>query len=107
MVCFKRGGVFPINFGPTMGIEAQKTRPAVVVSNGIDNAHSPILSIYPITSNVARVYSFELGIPASTAGLKICLKIMGSQTPAVDKIRLKEKLGQRTPAINAELNGAL
>ena len=64
MASIKRGDVFLVNFDPTVGAEARKTRPAVVVSNDINNAHSPIVSISPITSNVTRVYTFEVEIPA-------------------------------------------
>ncbi|MBM4331706.1 MAG: type II toxin-antitoxin system PemK/MazF family toxin [Deltaproteobacteria bacterium] len=58
MVSIRRGDVFLVNFDPTVGVEVKKSRPAVVVSNDINNTHSPIISISPITSNVTRVYSF-------------------------------------------------
>ncbi len=67
MASIRRGEIFLVNFDPTIGSEAKKTRPAVVVSNDINNAHSPIVSISPITSNVTRVYSFEVEVPAGTA----------------------------------------
>ncbi len=67
MASIRRGEIFLVNFDPTIGSEAKKTRPAVVVSNDINNAHSPIVSISPITSNVAGVYSFEVEVPAGTA----------------------------------------
>ena len=47
MASIRRGEVFPVNFDPTVGSEAKKTRPAVVVSNDINNAYSPIVSISP------------------------------------------------------------
>ena len=64
MVSINRGDIFLVNFDPTVGAEAKKIRPAVVVSNDINNAHSPIISIAPITSNVTKVYSFEVEIPS-------------------------------------------
>jgi mRNA interferase MazF len=107
MVSIKRGEVFWVNFDPTVGAEAKKTRPAVVVSNDINNAHSPIVSISPITSNVSRVYSFEVEIPAGTAGLKTRSKVMVNQTRAVDKIRLIKKLGQLPIQMMADVDQAL
>jgi mRNA interferase MazF len=107
MVSIKRGDIFLVNFDPTLGAEIRKTRPALVVSNDINNIHSPIVSISPITSNVTRVYSFEVEIPAGIGGLKIRSKIMVHQTRAVDKIRLIKKLGQLTPSIMAEVDQAL
>lgn len=107
MVSIKRGEVFWVNFDPTVGAEAKKTRPAVVVSNDINNAHSPIVSISPITSNVSRVYSFEVEIPAGTAGLKTRSKVMVNQTRAVDKILLIKKLGQLPIQMMADVDQAL
>ena len=55
MASIERGGVFLVNFDPTVGAEAKKTRPAAIVSNNVNNAHSPLVSIAPITSNVSKV----------------------------------------------------
>jgi len=107
MVSINRGDIFLVNFDPTVGAEAKKIRPAVVVSNDINNAHSPIVSIAPITSNVAKVYSFEVEIPSSVGGLKSRSKVMVSQTRAVDKMRLVKKLGHLPEQIIADINQAL
>jgi len=107
MDSIKRGDIFLVNFDPTVGAEAKKTRPAVVVSNDINNAHSPIISISPVTSNVTRIYSFEVEIPSKTAGLRVRSKIMVNQTRAVDKVRLVKKLGHTPPAIMTHVNRAL
>ena len=107
MVSIKRGEVFLVNFDPTVGAEVKKSRPAVVVSNDINNAHSPIISIAPVTSNVTRVYSFEVEIPGGTPGLKTRSKVMVNQTRAVDKIRLIKKLGQLPAQTMQEINQAL
>jgi mRNA interferase MazF len=107
MASIKRGDVFLVNFDPTVGSEAKKTRPAVIVSNDINNTHSPIISISPITSNVTRIYSFEVEIPAGTGGLKSPSKVMVNQTRAVGKIRLLKKLGQFSPQIMTEIDEGL
>ena len=107
MVSIRRGEVFLVNFDPTVGAEAKKTRPAVVVSNDINNAHSPIVSISPITSNVIKVYSFEVEIPTGIGGLKTRSKVMVNQTRTVDKIRLIKKLGHLPDQIMADVTRAL
>ncbi len=89
MASISRGDIFLVNFDPTIGAQAKKTRPAVVISNDINNAHSPIVSIAPITSNVTKVYSFEVEIPTGVGGLKSRSKVMANQTRAVDKINKK------------------
>ncbi len=107
MVSIKRGDVFLVNFDPTLGAEAQKSRPAVVVSNNINNVHSPIISIAPITSSLSRIYSFEVEIPTGTGGLKVRSKVMVNQTRAVDKIRLIKKLGHLTEEVMLKVGRAL
>jgi len=106
-VSIKRGDVFLVNFDPTIGSETRKTRPAVVVSNDINNAHSPVISISPISSKIDRVYSFEVEIPAGTGGLTTRSKIMINQTRAVDKLRLVKKTGNLSPEIMQSVNHAL
>lgn len=107
MVSISRGDIFLVNFDPTIGAEAKKTRPAVVVSNDINNAHSPIVSIAPITSNITKIYSFEVEIPRTVGGLKSRSKVMVNQTRAVDKIRLIKKLSHLPEQITADINEAL
>jgi mRNA interferase MazF len=107
MASIRRGDVFLVNFDPTIGPEAKKTRPGLVVSNDINNAHSPIISIAPITSNVARVYSFEVEVKAHTGGLHRRSKIMVNQTRAVHKARLLEKLGHLPDEVMDDVNRAL
>jgi mRNA interferase MazF len=107
MDSIERGDVFLVNFEPTVGAEARKVRPAVVVSNDINNAHSPIVSISPITSNVSRIYSFEVEIPARKGGLDLPSKVMANQTRAVDKVRLIKKIGRLPQGIMREVDRAL
>jgi mRNA interferase MazF len=106
-VSIKRGDVFLVNFDPTIGSETRKTRPAVVVSNDINNTHSPVISISPISSKINRVYSFEVEIPAGSGGLTTRSKVMVNQTRAVDKIRLQKNLGILPPEIMQSVNRAL
>ncbi len=107
MGSIERGEVFLVNFEPTVGAEARKVRPAVVVSNDINNAHSPIVSISPVTSNVSRIYSFEVEIPARTAGLDLRSKVMVNQTRALDKVRLLKKIGRLPETVMREVDRAL
>ena len=107
MVSIKRGDLFLVTFDPTLGAEAKKVRPALIVSNNINNVHSPIISISPITSNVTKVYSFEVEIPVGTSGFRSRSKIMINQTRAVDKLRLIKKLGHLSEQIMGHVDHAL
>jgi mRNA interferase MazF len=107
MASIRRGDVFLVNFDPSVGAEATKVRPAVVVSNDVSNVHSPIVSIAPVTSKVSRVYSFEVEIPAGTGGLELNSKVMPNQTRAVDKVRLLKKIGLLPRSIMDKVDLAL
>ena len=78
-----------------------------MVSNDINNAHSPLVSISPITSNVTKVYSFEVEILPREGGLRTRSKVMVNQTRAVDKIRLMKRLGQLSETSMNIVNEAL
>jgi mRNA interferase MazF len=106
MASIKRGDIFLVNFDPTVGAEIKKVRPALVVSNDINNAHSAIVSILLITSNVQKVYSFEVEIPAGTGGLRTP-KAMIHQTRAVDKARFIKKFGRLHEQIMGHVDQAL
>ncbi|MEA3358363.1 MAG: type II toxin-antitoxin system PemK/MazF family toxin, partial [Thermodesulfobacteriota bacterium] len=107
MASINRGDVFLVSFDPAVGAEAKKTRPALVVSNDVNNAHSPIVSIAPITSNAKRIYTFEVKVPSGCGGLKTRSKVMVNQTRAVDKIRLIKRIGNLPEEITVEVDRAL
>lgn len=54
-----RGEVWWVNFDPSVGAEAQKVRPALIVSNDHSNRHLNRLQVVPLTSNVDRLYAGE------------------------------------------------
>jgi len=103
----KKGDVYLVNFDPTIGSEVKKTRPAVIVSNDVNNANSTIISITPITSNVSRIFSFEVELPAGSGGITIKSKAMINQTRAVDKARLIKHIGSLDSLIIEKINRAL
>lgn len=86
----RRGQVFWVALDPVEGSEIKKTRPAVVVSNNINNTHSHVVTVLPITSKTGdRVYPFEVAVEAGIAGLRDGGKIKANQIRTVDKHRLK------------------
>ena len=58
----KRGEIYFAVLNPTVGSEIQKTRPVLIVSNNIANKYSELVTIVPITSQVKKVYNFEVFI---------------------------------------------
>ena len=93
MVYPKRGEIYLVNFDPTTGHEAKKKRPALIVSNDIHNQYSPLVTVAPLSSNVKKVYPFEVYIPKRTGSLNDNSKIMIVQLRSIDKKRLLNKIG--------------
>lgn len=89
----KKGEVYLVNFDPTIGHEAKKKRPAIILSNDIHNQFSPLATVAPLSSNTKNVYPFEVYIPRGLANLDADSKIMIIQLRSVDKKRLLKKIG--------------
>ena len=56
----KRGEIYFANLNPTVGSEIAKRRPVLIVSNNANNRAANTVTILPITSNVSRIYPFEV-----------------------------------------------
>ena len=83
-----RGEIWWVEFGPTLGSEVRKTRPAVIVSNDAANRHLARVVVVPMTSNTERQYPGEAIV--SVGGQSS--KAMADQIMAADKSRLKDRL---------------
>lgn len=56
----KRGEIYYAFLSPAVGSEMDKRRPVLIVSNDANNRAADTVTILPITSNVTRVYPFEV-----------------------------------------------
>lgn len=89
----KRGDIYLVNFNPVIGTEIGKTRPAVVVSNDINNVHADTATVVPITSSVDKVYPFDVFLIKGESGLDKDSKAKCNQIRTVDKRRLCKYIG--------------
>jgi mRNA interferase MazF len=108
----RRGEIVSVNFEPAQGSEANKTRPAVVVSNDAANATATrlgrgVITVVPVTSNITRVYPFQVMLPANQTGLPRDSKAQAEQIRSVSVERVGKRLGQLPAALVAELDRAL
>jgi len=108
----RRGDVYLVDFEPTQGSEADKSRPAVVVSNDAANRsaerhHRGVVTVIPVTSNVARVLPFQVLLPAGTGGLNADSKAQAEQVRSVDSGRLRHHLGTLPPETLRRIDEAL
>ena len=101
-----------MDLDPVRGSEADKRRPAVVVSNDRANAAAErlgrgVVTVVPLTGNTARVLPFQVLIPAEAGGLRIPSKAQAEQVRSVAFERLGPALGQLPPMLMTELDEAL
>ena len=107
-----RGEVRLTNLDPARGSEADKQRPAVIVSNDRANVTAQrlgrgVITVVPVTSNVARVLPFQALLPATRTGLRRDSKAQAEQVRSVSVERVGPVLGRVPAEIMAELDEAL
>ncbi len=102
-----RGEVYMVAFDPVVGSETGKTRPAIVVQNDLANKSSPTVTVIPTTSQVARVFPFQVRIEAGEGGLKRTSKALCEQVRTVSRARLRDRLGRLSDQTMAEIRRAL
>ncbi|MGB8698324.1 MAG: type II toxin-antitoxin system PemK/MazF family toxin [Thermosynechococcaceae cyanobacterium] len=96
----KRGEVYFATLDPTVGSEIAKKRPVVIVSNDLHNRKAPIVTVIPLTSNVARVYPFEVFLEAKVTLLPKNSKAMPQQVRTIAKQRM---IGEPIALLNDEV----
>ncbi len=97
-----------VDLEPVCGAEANKLRPAVIVSNEAANravarSGRGVLTVVPVTSNVDRVHPFQVLLPEKAGGLPRDSKAQAERVRSIDAERVGTMLG----CLPAELIGSL
>jgi mRNA interferase MazF len=107
-----RGEIRLVEFGQAIPGEPPRRRPAVIVSN--DGANSTaaqlgrgVITVVPVTSNVTRVYPFQVLLPAEASGLDRDSKAQAEQVRSVSVERVRDRLGSVPAPLMLELDEAL
>jgi len=108
----RRGEIRWVDLNPARGSEAGKVRPAVVVSNDGANATAErlgrgVITVVPVTSNVERVYPFQVLLEALDTGLERTSKAQAEQIRSVPVDRLGKQVGQVPAAVMTQLEDAI
>jgi mRNA interferase MazF len=107
-----RGEIRLVDLEPTRGSEANKRRPAIIVSNDRANAAAArlgrgVVTVVPVASNTTRVFPFQALLPAAETGLKVDSKAQAEQVRSVAVERVGDVLGRVPTPIMATLDNAL
>lgn len=107
-----RGEVRLVDLDPARGAEASKRRPAVIVSNDAANGTAArlghgVVTVVPVTSNVERIYPFQVLIPAGAGGLPRDSKAQAEQVRSIAAERIGDRLGQLPAPLMTSLDHAL
>lgn len=89
----KRGSLYWVKLDPVVGSEIGKLRPAVVVSNDVNNEYAETVTVVPITSKANKIYPFEILIPKGVGSLKEDSKAKANQIRTISKARLRDLIG--------------
>ena len=85
----KRGDIYFADLDPAVGNETQKRRPVLIVSNNANNKMSQTITVIPITSNITKIYPFEVYLDSNETGLTKASKAQCHQVRTISKIRIQ------------------
>lgn len=108
----RRGDIHVVDFEPIRGSEANKTRPAVVVSNDQANSAAErfgrgVVTVVPLTSNTQRVASFQVLLERAATGLNKDSKAQVEQMRAVAIERVGRRVGSVPRGLLPQIDAAI
>jgi mRNA interferase MazF len=106
-----RGEIWHVDLDPVRGSDANKQRPAVIVSNDRANATAArlgrgVVTVVPVTSATDKVFPFQVFVSANS-GLAVDSKAQAEQVRSVATQRLLRRIGRVSPSELAGLDDAL
>lgn len=107
-----RGEIRLADLDPVQGSEANKRRPAVIVSNDRGNSVAErlgrgVVTVVPVTSNTTRIFPFQTLLTAAATGPPQDSKAQAEQVRSIAVERLGAVLGQVPAATMAQLDDTL
>ena len=108
----RRGEICLVDLEPVRGAEANKRRPAVIVSNdGANNTAQRlgrgVVTVVPVTTNTERIHPFQVLLPARVTGLAADSKAQAEQVRSIAVERIGSRVGVMTVELQAALDEAL
>jgi mRNA interferase MazF len=107
-----RGEIRLVDLEPARPGEANKSRPAILVSNDAQNTRVAVagrgcVTVVPLTSNTDRIYPFQVLVPAAESGIPVDSKAQAEQIRNVAFSRVGPRLGRISAELTERLDAAL
>ncbi|WP_155300873.1 type II toxin-antitoxin system PemK/MazF family toxin [Deinococcus kurensis] len=109
----QRGDIYIADLDPARASEANKRRPVIIVSANslnrtVDRLGAGAITVVPLTSNITRVYDFQVLLPAQQTGLDQDSKAQAEQIRTISFSRLgPAPVGTVPAALMGQLDAAL
>lgn len=108
----RRGEIRIVDLDPTRAAETATRRPAVIVSNDGANTTAArlgrgVVTVVPVTTNIKRLYHFQVLLEATATGLDRDSKAQAEQVRSVAVERLGRRLSVVPPPLLVNLDEAL
>ena len=108
----RRGDIHSVDLDPARGSEANKRRPAVIVSNDAANRTAGrlgrgVITVVPVTSNVERIHPFQVLLTAAETGLDRDSKAQAEQVRSITVERVGDRLGVVPNTMMLDIDEAL
>ena len=107
-----RGEIRLTDLDPARAAEADTRRPAIIVSNDRATATAArlgrgVVTVVPITSNISRVFPFQVLLPADDVGVRVDSKAQAEQVRSVSIERIGPVIGRLPTHLISKLDDAL
>ncbi len=108
----RRGEIRLVDLEPVRGSEANKRRPAVIVSNDGANTTAErlgrgVITVVPVTSNTNRIYPFQVKLDQMRTGLDRDAKAQAEQVRSIAVERVGPVIGRLPAELIGDLEEAL
>lgn len=107
-----RGEIRLVDLDPVRGSEANKRRPAVIVSNDRANSTAArlgrgVVTVVPVTGNTDRIFPFQALLLAAATGLRQDSKAQAEQVRSIAVERVGAVVGRAPADVMVQLDDAL
>jgi mRNA interferase MazF len=103
----RRGDIYLVDFEPARANEANKQRPAIIVTNNAANVHGSSVVVIPLSSNTRTVYPFQVLLPVNRTELQADSKAQTELIRSVSRERLLHRLSFVPDDLMVEIDSSI